>query len=97
MVLEVLTHGREVHNRGHTDLLQEAAGANSGHLEDLGRVERASGQDGLVANAHSRPGRIGGCRKLIALLVAIPAFQSGTGPTHLNSSNLGGTVGSIDD
>lgn len=32
VVLEVLAHSREIHDRGHADLLQEAAGANSGDL-----------------------------------------------------------------
>lgn len=57
MVLEVLANGGEIHDGIHADFLQEGAVANTRDLEKLRGVQRASRQDGLDVDAHSRLGR----------------------------------------
>lgn len=64
VVLEVLADGREIDDSLDANLAQEAAGTDSGHLEDLRGVERASSEDGLGVDTDSRPGGIGRSSKL---------------------------------
>lgn len=100
MILEVLSYSWQVHHGGHTNVVEEAACANSRDLKNLRRVERASSHDSFAV--HRDGGRL--CVRRCSILFSLVslALYSGDqdeckGYSYLNSSYYSCTIGVLNN